>query len=165
MKALYDKSDRDYYILFEKGEIQELLTGKEISCLLYSRHPNGLQRIEIQRKLFKVVVLETDIDVFKKNQELNKAEPKVFYDYADLIIDYGNYKLDHPVTLTLSKEWLRIGLSKELIDRCGKNEQRYSNHGAKVHFYSEDSTHFTVSQQKIVFEREELVWRREYGGV
>lgn len=162
MKALYDKEDRDYYIFFEKGDVKKLLEESNISCLLYSRSPGDMQRIGYHRQAFEISVLETCIDVFKKEQELSKQQPKVLYGYADVLIVYGSYEMRTPCTLFVSKQWITEGLSEELFNRCGKNEQRYGG-GCKIHFYSEDSRHFFTTQQKIVFDMEEAAWQREYG--
>ncbi len=79
-----------------------------------------------------------------------------------MLVIYGTQ--EEPCTLILSKEWITVGLSDELLNRCGKNEQRYSG-GCKVHFYSEDSTHFTTEQMRIVFDMEERAWQRDYGDI
>lgn len=160
MKAIYDKEDRDYYVFFEKGDIEKLLENQDLECYLYSRSPGDAQRIAYYRQTFKISTLKTNIDIFRKNQEL--AKQKISYGYADVLIIYGSYELKSPCILILSKQWVKEGLSKEVLNRCGKNEQRYGG-GCKAHFYSEDSSHFTTTQMKVVFEMEEAVWQREYG--
>lgn len=161
MKALYDKEDRDYYVFFEIGDIKKLLKEEHLTCLLYSRSPNDNQHIGYHRQVFEISVLETSLDVFRKNQELSKIA-SLPYGYTDVLVIYGDLKSETPCTLILSKDWIKEGLSEDLLNRCGKNEQRYGGN-CKVHFYSEDSSHFTTTQMKVVFEMEEAVWQREYG--
>jgi len=158
MKALYDREDRDYYIFFEKGDIKKLLKKENLTCLLYSRSSGDQRHTGYHGQTFEISVLETNIDVFKKDRELSKTP----HGYADVLIIYGDYKGETPCTLVLSREWIKKGLSEELFNRCGKNEQRYGG-GCKIHFYSDDSSHFITTQIKIVFEMEEAAWQRDYG--
>jgi hypothetical protein len=162
MKALYDRSDRDYYIFFEKGDIKKLLEDIKLTCHLYSRSPGDDSRIGYYRQDFEIVVLDTNIDLFRKERELYKQKPRILYGYADVLIVYGEYELKTPCVLYLSKQWIKEGLSTELLNRCGKNEQRYGG-GCKVHFYSEESAHYTKQQMQIVFKMEEAAWQRDYG--
>ena len=160
MKALYDKGDRDYYIFFEKGEVPELLAGRSLHCYLYVRSSIGPRYIQFERNDFYVSVLENQIDLYKKNEEL--TDQKVLLGYSDVLVVYGDYDKKEPCILYLSKEFIKIGLSLELLNRCGKNEQRYGG-GCKVHFYSDGINHLNTNQMKLVFDMEEIAWKRDYG--
>jgi hypothetical protein len=151
MKAYYTTRDRDYFILFEKGEIDSLLQGKELNCFLYIKSPE----IQFERRAFTIKVLEKQYDLYIKSKELEKQ--RISFDYTQVLIS----RVDDSRILYLSKEWLIEGFSQEVIDRCGKNGQRYDYGGATVHFYSMDSKH--TKQQAEAFEIEELIWTGKYG--
>ncbi|MFA7285248.1 MAG: hypothetical protein WC011_00155 [Candidatus Paceibacterota bacterium] len=159
MKALYDKSDRDYYILFEEGEISKILAGAKLICLLYMRSSGQARFIEYMRPNFEIHILETNLDLFTRQKSLFENKSYTF-SYSDVLLEYP---LQGTIRLFLSKEWIEIGLNEELLNRCGMNEQRYCTSGSKVHFYSKDSKHMMTSQQNMIFESEEIAWTKEYG--
>lgn len=159
MKALYDKSDRDYYVLFEEGEISKILAGTKVSCLLYIRSSDQTKFIEYMRPNFEIHILETNLDLFKRQKSLCENNPYTF-SYSEVLLEYP---LQGTICLFLSKEWIEIGLTEDLMNRCGMNAQRYCTSGSRVNFYSKDSKHIMTSQQNLAFEFEEKAWIREYG--
>jgi hypothetical protein len=160
MKALYDKRDRDYYIFFEKGEIAQLLEGVILRCLLYLRSSERPIHIEYMRPNFEISVLEKNTDLLNRSKDLLENNSYSYY-YGDVLLEYP---LKGLLNLILSKEWIKQDLNQELLDWCGKSEQRYGHSsGCKVHFYSEDSKHRITNEMKLVFEMEELAWERDHG--
>lgn len=165
MKVLYDRRDKDYYVLFEKNEIKKLFAEKFLHCLLYVRSSTSPRFIEPQRKSFSISVLENEKELHEKVLNL-KNEEEVYFAHGDVILVYADYEhseVKQSCTLFISKDFIEKELSQELFNRSGKNEKRYNLSGCKIHFFSEESNHFITSEMKIVFEMEANAWQRDHG--
>ncbi len=155
MKAHYDKSDRDYYILFENNEIEKVLVGEIITCEMYVCRNS---EIEFSKRKLHVTSVLGMLELYKKNN-LSKY---ILKDYQDpILLEHGDFDGNIPYILTLTASWMQEGLSKELLKRCGHNEQRYGG-GCKIHFYADEGNSL-MHMYTTGFDIVEARWKGMYG--
>lgn len=160
MKALFNSIENYFSIYLEKGNLEKLLSGRDLACGLYKTTNEKNTTVGYLRNRFQVIPLKKKEDVFKKALEMGIR-------CTDILVVKANEVLKTPYILYVSKEWMQQALTKDLLIKNGRIEEEYdSRHNYKVYFYLEgcadSSTNDLSTQMKEVFAVLESEWKRNY---